>query len=459
MKGIWRCLALLIGLVALANPIPASAHPELVFYIDTAATVHMKNNRLWLDYYIAKSDQFAFSELALAKGGLPGYAEEECDAAKANFKVSTGDFSVPFERRFASAVEKFPGTGAGVWVWCRFVSDVEFYEEISFSWSDSNYLDTPGHREFNIGLGSSPSLDLTDYGKVQVLLRELDSEFQFDFPPEKLAVEPVAVATQKPVVAEEEVLEPELPEVVKEEKSWLTELSDTYFRSINPSASIVFIGIVLSLILGAFHSIAPGHGKSIMAVLALAERGKRREINRLGLTMGATHTFGVFTLGAIFIFGSKFVPASIIPTLGLISGFLIVLIGSYYLIRFIRHRNQHSSGAPHHHHEPVSSGRIALLGVVGGMVPTPTALTVLVGTAALGSAWYGVLLVTSYGVGMTIVLIFAGRIVERLYRFAEGMTGSNRGIRVLVDFAPALAAAIQLLAGFFLVTISYGALI
>ena len=93
------------------------------------------------------------------------------------------------------------------------------------------------------------------------------------------------------------------------------------------------------------------------------------------------------------------------------------------------------------------------------MVPTPTALTVLVGTAALGSAWYGVLHVTSYGVGMTIVLIFAGRIVERLYRFAEGMTGSNRGIRVLVDFAPALAASIQLLAGSFLVAISYGALI
>jgi ABC-type nickel/cobalt efflux system permease component RcnA len=93
------------------------------------------------------------------------------------------------------------------------------------------------------------------------------------------------------------------------------------------------------------------------------------------------------------------------------------------------------------------------------MVPTPTALTVLVGTAALGSAWYGVLLVACYGAGMTLVLIFAGRLIESLYRFGKNMVDSRSGARFVVERAPAIAATIQVIAGLFLAIISYGALI
>jgi ABC-type nickel/cobalt efflux system permease component RcnA len=198
-----------------------------------------------------------------------------------------------------------------------------------------------------------------------------------------------------------------------------------------------------------------------MAVLALAENGRRREIYRLGVTMGATHTLGVFILGGFFIFSSNLVPQRTIPILGIISGTLIIAIGAFYLTKFIKHAQEHRHEHEHEHHhhdEAVSGGRIALLGVVGGMVPTPTALTVLVGTAALGSAWYGILLVASYGVGMTLVLIFAGRLIESLYRYGESMVDSRSGARFVVERAPAIAATIQVIAGFFLVVISYGAL-
>jgi ABC-type nickel/cobalt efflux system permease component RcnA len=197
-----------------------------------------------------------------------------------------------------------------------------------------------------------------------------------------------------------------------------------------------------------------------MAVLALAEHGRRREIYRLGVTMGATHTLGVFILGGLFIFGSNLVPQKTIPILGIISGTLIIAIGAMYLAKFFKHAQEHRHGHEHHHRhdDVVSGGRIALLGVVGGMVPTPTALTVLVGTAALGSAWYGILLVTSYGVGMTLVLIFAGRLIESLYRYGESMVDSRSSARFVVERAPAIAATIQVIAGFFLVVISYGAL-
>ena len=473
MSSLKRFWATLIVVLSLSVPTPASAHPYLVLYIDTAANIETQGQQLLLDYYIAKSQQFSFSEIAKLNGDLIAYANSECLSAVQNLKLSTGEFDVPLQLRSSIALENVAQTGAGAWIWCQFETDVSFYDVVEFSWQDLNYSGIDGHREFNLGKGTSPSKDLTDYTAITTLFTQIEAQFTLDFP----AVAEAEIAEEVDKEDVEEVIESEVEEEVSEpivvtesrkdfiesnrddSRSWITQLSDKYFRSLNPTPAIVFIGSILAFILGAVHSVAPGHGKSIMAVLALAENGRRREIYRLGVTMGATHTLGVFILGGFFIFSSNLVPQRTIPILGIISGTLIIAIGAFYLTKFIKHAQEHRHGHEHHHHdEAVSGGRIALLGVVGGMVPTPTALTVLVGTAALGSAWYGTLLVASYGVGMTLVLIFAGRLIESLYRYGESMVDSRSSARFVVERAPAIAATIQVIAGFFLVVISYGAL-
>ena len=479
MSSLKRFWATLIVVLTLSAPTPASAHPDLVLYIDTAANIRSQGQQLFLDYYVAKSQQFSFSEIAKLNGDLTAYANNECMSAVQNLKLSTGDFDVPLQLRASIALENVVQTGAGAWIWCQFETEVRFYDVVEFSWQDLNYSGVDGHREFNLGKGTSPSKDLTDYTAIPALIAQLEAQFTLEFPAgaeveitegvvEEEVEEDVEEVTESEV--EEEVSEPIVLTESRKEfiesnrddwRSWITKLSDRYFRSLDPTPVIVLIGSILAFILGAFHSVAPGHGKSIMAVLALAEHGRRREIYRLGVTMGATHTLGVFILGGLFIFGSNLVPQRTIPILGIISGTLIIAIGAFYLTKFIKHAQEHRHGHEHHHHhdDAVSGGRIALLGVVGGMVPTPTALTVLVGTAALGSAWYGVLLVASYGVGMTLVLIFAGRLIESLYRYGESMVDSRSTARFVVERAPAIAATIQVIAGFFLVVISYGALI
>ena len=423
---------------------------------------------LYLDYFIAKSDQVAFAELATVNSDLNKYSLDECSKVLGNFKLTSQSFEIDFKLQSASAVEEVPSTGAGVLVWCRFLSPIEFYDLVNFNWEDKNFLEAPGYREFNIGSGNSISKDLTSFESVLELRRDISAEFDLVFPlaeveTTKAKEKSVGVAEQEAVPSPEASVasEPAQPRVVTEKpitKSWINSLSDRYFRNINPTPATVFVGTLLALLLGALHSIAPGHGKSIMVVLALAERGRRREIYRLGLTMGATHTVGVFVLGALLILGSSFVPSSIIPMLGIISGSSIVVIGLFYIVKFIGHQKLHRVSEPHHH-ENVSSGRIAFLGVIGGMVPTPTALTVMVGTAALGTAWYGVLLVVSYGVGMTLVLIFTGRVLQRAHLFVEGLADSKGGAARLLKVAPVAAAMLQVIAGCFLVLLSFGALI
>src|SRR5213075_3272288 len=79
------------------------------------------------------------------------------------------------------------------------------------------------------------------------------------------------------------------------------------------------------------------------------------------------------------------------------------------------HTVEHSHGGFTHTHAvaPTLRGTI-LLGFAGGLVPSPSAVVVLVGAAALGQAWFGLLLVVAYGVGLALTLTAAGFAVVRL---------------------------------------------
>ncbi|MEU6369711.1 sulfite exporter TauE/SafE family protein [Streptomyces sp. NPDC046931] len=85
------------------------------------------------------------------------------------------------------------------------------------------------------------------------------------------------------------------------------------------------------------------------------------------------------------------------------------------------HPHAHSHGVPHTHGgfththptAPTLRGTI-LLGFAGGLVPSPSAVVVLVGAAALGQAWFGLLLVVAYGVGLALTLTAAGVAVVKL---------------------------------------------
>ncbi|MFF4232211.1 nickel transporter [Streptomyces sp. NPDC001820] len=77
----------------------------------------------------------------------------------------------------------------------------------------------------------------------------------------------------------------------------------------------------------------------------------------------------------------------------------------------------HSHGHPHSHthdHRSLGVRSTLLLGFAGGLVPSPSAVVVLVGAAALGRAWFGLLLVLAYGVGLALTLAAAGFAAVRL---------------------------------------------
>ncbi|ADI11473.1 hypothetical protein SBI_08355 [Streptomyces bingchenggensis BCW-1] len=243
-----------------------------------------------------------------------------------------------------------------------------------------------------------------------------------------------------------------------------------------------------AMLLGAMHALAPGHGKTLMAAAAAAGgRSAMRDVLALGASVTITHTLGVFALGLLVTAGSAAAP-SVIAWLGIASGVLVALAGAGLLRKALRrrapahhhhhdeHEHEHARGGDHSHghehahehahghshtherekeHEhahvhshggfthshPLPSGRLTLrgtllLGFAGGLVPSPSAVVVLVGAAALGQAWFGFLLVLAYGAGLALTLTLAGIAVVRLgrratERLAARASDGGRGQRVL----------------------------
>ncbi|QKW10469.1 sulfite exporter TauE/SafE family protein [Streptomyces sp. NA04227] len=97
------------------------------------------------------------------------------------------------------------------------------------------------------------------------------------------------------------------------------------------------------------------------------------------------------------------------------------------------------------------SGLIGM-GIAGGLVPSPTALVVLLGAIALGRTAFGVLLVLSYGLGMAATLTLAGLLLVRLRDRVEARlrgTADTRTalLRFLARYGPVGTSLLVLLVG------------
>ncbi|MGO9270410.1 MAG: hypothetical protein ACLQOO_09190 [Terriglobia bacterium] len=101
--------------------------------------------------------------------------------------------------------------------------------------------------------------------------------------------------------------------------------------------------------LGALHALEPGHGKTIVAAYLVGSRGTAVHACLLGLIVTASHTAGVYLLGAVTLYASKYVvPDRLYPWLGVTSGLTIAGVG-FYMFLLRRRGDGHGHSHPHTH--------------------------------------------------------------------------------------------------------------
>lgn len=194
------------------------------------------------------------------------------------------------------------------------------------------------------------------------------------------------------------------------------------------------LGVLLTVLLGAGHAALPGHAKLAVAACLARRRGGVRAALAVGATVTATHTTGVLVVGLVLTLSGGLLGERLLVWLGAVSGLLIAAIGTGLVVTAVRtlksgsssttwrhsHSHGHGHSHGHEHSRPYEDGRrsplrlSSLLGVAlaGGLVPSPSALVVLLGAIALSRTFFGVLLVLGYGIGMAATLTAAGLLLS-----------------------------------------------
>ncbi len=266
--------------------------------------------------------------------------------------------------------------------------------------------------------------------------------------------------------------------------------------------SLILLSLLAALFWGATHALTPGHGKAVVAAYLVGARGTARHAAFLGLTVTVTHTAGVFALGLVTLYLSRYIlPEVLYPWLNVLSGLLVVLIGITLFSRRLRaalgwsgsqaghthhtyehHDHDHEHTHPHDHdvdahahhdHEhthahghththdghththlpPGADGSrvtwrsLLALGVSGGLVPCPSALVLLLSAISLDRLEFGMVLVVAFSVGLAAVLTGIGLLMVYARRFFERFSFEARMPR----FLPAMSALAISFAGLLIV--------
>ncbi|MFE7036660.1 sulfite exporter TauE/SafE family protein [Streptomyces sp. NPDC057621] len=411
---------------------------------------------------------------AIDKAGMGSWARERCETAAGRSRVSVGGKPVALTAGESRARVR-PGQAGlkTLRVECRWTAPLpDGNLAVRFR---ASVDDGPGWREVTargdrMTLTSSDVPEKSVSGELSKYPAELLSS------PADTASASLRVRPGGPALVEEETDAPASSVLPRGADRFTRALDDLVSRH-DLTLGFAALALGIAVLLGALHALAPGHGKTIMAATAAARgNATMRDVLPLAASVTVTHTLGVVALGILVTAGSAAAP-SVIAWLGVTSGVIVTVAGATLVRRAWQqrghghgHSHSHSHGPGHtHSHGPAHTHDhgdgdgdgdkhghgegdghkhshedehghahghghghahphphththgpalklkdTLLLGFAGGLVPSPSAVVVLVGAAALGKAWFGLLLVLAYGAGLALTLTAAGFAVVRV---------------------------------------------
>ncbi|GAA3124059.1 nickel transporter [Streptomyces echinatus] len=517
------CVLLAVCALALLPAGTASAHPLGNFTVNRYDGLVAAPGQLRVDHVEDLAEIPATqAKPEIERLGLAAWARQRCAGAAAGSRLSVDGRAAALTAARSSARPR-PGQAGldTLRVECRLTAPLPRGATVSLGFHSAGADGGPGWREIT-ARGDRMTLSATDVPKTSVS-RELTVY------PQDLLSSPADTATASlrvrpggPALAADAQRQAATGSGVlpRGADRWTRALDDLVARQ-DLTVGFAALALLIAVVLGAMHALAPGHGKTLMAATAAARGGRARprDVLPLAASVTVTHTLGVVALGLLVTAGSAATP-TVISWLGIAGGALVLAAGVTLVRRAWHNRAHavavpreaavrrelatvgaghgaadhphehsgvehthgghthggHTHGHPHgheehshgehahgaHHHgdeahgghshgehthaghththshthgghthshgghththgghththptAPTLRGTI-LLGFAGGLVPSPSAVVVLVGAAALGKAWFGLLLVVAYGAGLALTLTAAGFAVVRL---------------------------------------------
>jgi ABC-type nickel/cobalt efflux system permease component RcnA len=477
-------LGVLVALAGVALAGPAAAHPLGNATVSRAVEVVIAADHVAVTYVVDMAEIPAFAAiLEMDPDGDPSaatgeaWAESRCEDSRAALAIALDGDSVALGAVADPVLSFPPGVGGleTLRLECRFAGALDLTGDAPLPLTVTDQTDDGrrGWREIVIAGGADVSVTSSSAPAAS------PSTLLTAYPPDLLTAPPDVRSAEAMVAAAPGKVAPAAAPVAAESPRPTDPLASLLTGADDPIA--MALAALLAAGLGAAHALSPGHGKALVAAYLIGSRGTIRRAVGLGLTVAGSHTIGVFVLGAIVLVASETIlPERAVAWLSVASGILVVAIGGSVALRAIRarraatttggahdhgapdhghsHPNSHPHSHPHPHahpHRPAdTSGRppvreVLTLGLVGGLVPSASALIVLLVAITTGRLVEGLVLIGSFGMGMAVVLAGLAAITSLLRDGIAGASGlaTNPRLRQLGAAVPLLSAVAIVTAG------------
>jgi nickel/cobalt exporter len=485
-------LSLLWGATA-----PASAHPLGNFTINRFSGIEVGLNDVTIHYVVDLAEIPTIQELGIAPGEvveqrkLDAYADDLNPQLLSRIDLAIDGKPVPLALE-RSSTELLPGEGPLDVVRIEFDWVGELTSDrAELAYTDGNFGQRLGWKEIVVyptgGQGIAAST---------VPSRSTSAELR-TYPSDELSSPLNQTEARAELAAGATATAPEPRAITHGSDLFAGSFTSLIERELTPRFS--FVALVLALGFGAVHALGPGHGKTVMAAYLMGAGGRVRDALFVGVAVSVMHTMSVVALGLVTLWSASIFPAdAVYPWLSLASGIVVLGLGTWLLrvrlkarvgrrahghhghardgshVHEHRHehvRNQvlvgaggpgtvqygHDHGFGHHTHAPgdlppgvsVTSWRgLGAIAVSGGLLPSPSALVVLLGSVALGRVAFGLTLVAAFSVGLAGALTLMGIAVMR----ARSYMARRLGVRASTLLPICSAATITMLGTYLTVT-------
>jgi nickel/cobalt transporter (NicO) family protein len=495
----WMLSCLAFAVFASLIPREAQAHPLGNFTINHYSSLQFAEETARITYVLdfaeiptlqQKARLDADTDGKLSEEEANAYLEAKMPSLVEGLRLRAGDEVLPLEVLHRSA-EYRPGQGGlpTLRVEAHLLADLPKDWSGEAHYADQTYENRLGWREIVVRDG--PEVAVRD---STVQAKSVSNELR-SYPRDMLSSPPDVREASFTLAPGDGTVEKVTAQRVGTSFGGVTGRVDALVSVERLSAAVVALSILAAFFWGAAHSLTPGHGKAVVAAYLIGARGTARHAGILGMTVTLTHTAGVFILGAVTLYLSRYIlPEVLYPWLSVASGVLVVLIGLTLLYRHLNkmphdskakhtqaehthphdgehshahhthsHHGEHSHvyhthshGGRTHSHLPADGSKVTwrglmALGVSGGLVPCPAALVLLLGAISLDRLGFGMVLVLAFSAGLAVVLTGIGLLMIYARKLFERFTFEARMPRLL----PIISASIITLAG---VGIALGAL-
>ncbi len=382
-------LSVLVCMVAVFAPRPASAHPMGNFSINQYSAITVGTDHVDIHYIVDMAEIPTFSELAtiredrntnLTKAERAGYIARKVGELLPGLSLSVNGKPVPLSIQ-SSALSFPPGqfNSPTLRLELNLSGKASPGSKAELEYHDANFTDRIGWKEIianpdkgvKLTNSSVPSIDrsdgLTKYSPDSINTRPTDTSAVVTYEP-GLAVSSTGNGARTAARTSTGFFLTDwaqgLADWIKQQEQVLTHLLEQK----EVPAGLLLFGLGLSFAMGAAHALSPGHGKTIVAAYLVGTRGTPLHALLLGLTVTFTHTVGVFLLGLVVLSLQQYVvPETLYPWLGFFSGVLIMIVGLTLFVQRFRHwrrsyatvanmththggnTHSHGSGDPHDH--------------------------------------------------------------------------------------------------------------